>query len=148
MRNYTIKKAKSISDYLFLRKLRNKNRFYLTGLNSKIGLLQQLIFWAKKPKNIDLYILYLCNYRAGYLLINKLKKINFITEVVDEKYRKLGLGKKMINFAQGQYLSLRAEIFSENLASIKLHRSMKFKKIKSKNGIEIYNWEMPLYEDK
>ena len=141
MNNYNIKKAESIIDFLFLRKLRNKNRYYMTGSKSKIELLQQFIFWLKKPSNIDIYIIYSNNCRAGYLLINKVKNLNFITEVVDEEYRKSGLGKKMINFAQDQYPSLRAEIFLKNIASIKLHSSMNFKKIRSKNTVEIYNWK-------
>jgi len=143
MRNTTIKikKAKNIFDFLFLRKLRNDNRYYMTRKHTKIGLFQQLWFYLKARSNFDLFIIYLSNKKAGYLLINKVKNLYFITEVVDEKYRKLGLGTKLILFAQDKYPSLTAEIFSKNLASIKLHSSNNFKRIKSKNEIEIYRWK-------
>jgi len=126
MKKNTIKKATNLADFLFLRKLRNKNRHHMTGSNRKIGLIEQLIFWLKKPNNIEIYIIYSCNVKAGYLLINRVKALNFITEVVDEKFRNKGLGESLIKHAKAKYSKLIADIYESNLASIKIHKKMGF----------------------
>jgi len=126
MKKNTIKKATNLAEFLFLRKLRNKNRHHMTGLNRKIGIIEQLIFWLKKPNNIEIYIIYSCNVKAGYLLINRVKALNFITEVVDEKFRNKGLGESLIKHAKAKYSKLIADIYESNLASIKIHKKMGF----------------------
>jgi L-amino acid N-acyltransferase YncA len=128
MKKNTIKKASNLADFLFLRKLRNRNRHHMTRLNRKIGIIEQLVFWLKKPKNIEIYIIYSCHVRAGYLLINRdrLKTLNFITEVVDEKFRNKGLGESLIKYAKTKHSKLIADIYESNLASIKIHKKMGF----------------------
>jgi hypothetical protein len=139
--NYKIFIAKSLDDYLYIRNLRNKNRNYMTNKNFPIGIIRQIFFWLKKDKKIDIFIVKVGTVRYGYFLIKEDADKNYITEVVDNDFRELGIGKLMISYAQKKYSNLCAEIFNNNLPSIKLHVSMNFKKIKSKGLIDIYSWE-------
>jgi RimJ/RimL family protein N-acetyltransferase len=126
MKTHKIKKATNLSEFLFLRKLRNSNRHYMTGSNRKIRIIEQILFWLKKPSNIEIYIIYSFNLKAGYLLINRVKTLNFITEVVDEKFRNKGLGESLIKHAKTKYSKLIADIYESNIASIKIHKKMGF----------------------
>lgn len=138
--NYKIFIAKSLNDYLYVRNLRNKNKNYMTNKGLHIGVMQQIFFWLKKDQKIDLFIFKVGSVRCGYFLIKKDTDKNYITEIVDKNHRRLGIGKLMISYAQLRYSNLCAEIFNDNLPSIKLHISMNFKKIKTRGSIDIFKW--------
>jgi predicted amidophosphoribosyltransferase len=66
--NLVILNAKTVADYLFLRKLRNEVRFNMTGSIDLISLKNQVKFYISQPANIIIYIAFYKNKRAGYLL--------------------------------------------------------------------------------
>lgn len=120
---------------MFMRKLRNQVRFLMTDFTGSISILRQFQFWLKTPPEIQPYIALLGSKRVGYLLVKKTGGKFLITEVIDEKYRNLGLGSQLIDHARLIYGNLRAEILKSNTPSISLHSKNGFKFIEEKGGI-------------
>lgn len=133
-----IRRAVSLADFLWLRRLRNANRTNLTGNPRPIGLLAQLRFWLRRPAGIDLYLATVDGRRAGYLLLRRAGDVVLVTEVVDARFRNRGVARRMIAFATGLHPFLTAEILADNEASRRLHLSAGFVRIGSKDGIERY----------
>jgi len=121
-----INKASSFADYLYLRRLRNLNCHNLTNDNSEITLLRQFKFYLNRPPNISIYLVRLSGKRVGYGLINQVDGNNFVTEVIEEEYRNLGLATRLILFLTAEFGSLRAVILSSNHTSIQFHRKNNF----------------------
>jgi len=71
------KLAKSIFDYLYIRKLRNSNLNFFTRNRNFIGFFEKLKFFLKKKKNIKIFIIIFKKKKIGILLIKKKKKKNF-----------------------------------------------------------------------
>jgi len=136
--NLLIVKAGTFLDFLYIRNLRNSVRFLLTGSTRKISLIEQIYFFLNKPQHIDLYIVKLYNKKIGYLLIRKSNNKNFITEVIEEKYRGLGIGSYLIEFAKNKYQNLEAQIFLNNYSSRRLHEKNNFLLIRKEKGIAHY----------
>jgi RimJ/RimL family protein N-acetyltransferase len=78
--------------------------------------------------------------RAGYLLINRKNDFNLITEVILPKHRNAGIASALVNIVKQNYLPLKAEIYTSNKASIKLHLKCGFKKIHSNGLFEEYEF--------
>lgn len=134
------KLAKSIFDYLYIRKLRNSNLNFFTRNRNFIGFFEQLKFFLKKKKNIQIFIIIFKKKKIGYLLIRKRKKKNFLTLVIEEKFRNYGFGKKTIFYAQKKYSNLTSEIFTNNLPSLKIHEKTNFKKKQKRGKKEIWEY--------
>lgn len=130
-----------IGEYLKIRKIRNDNFQYLTGVRRKIGLWEQIKFFLFKPKNVLVFVSFTDGKISGYMLLKETESAVFITEVVDKKYRGKGIGKKMVLEAQKHYPFVIAEILKDNVPSIRLHESMGFKLVDEKDNILTYTWK-------
>lgn len=124
-----IRIASTITDYLFIRRLRNSVAHLLTGNSNKISFKQQLWFFLFRPKNVQLFIAELEEEKIGYLLLRLEKTTTFITEVICEDFRGRGIGAQMIEFAKSQFDHLTAHIIHSNIPSINLHISNGFKSV-------------------
>lgn len=104
--------------------------------------MEQIKFFFKKPKNIKIFLLIFKKKKIGYLLINKINKKNFITEVIDKKFRRKGFAKILIEHAKKKYNNLFAEILLKNRNSLKFHKKLGFiiKKKNKKNIILQYRY--------
>ncbi len=137
-----------LGEYLKIRKIRNANFQKLTGTRRKIGLLEQIKFFLFKPKNFHVFVSFTDKKISGYMLIKRtivvsegqFKSAAFITEVVDEKYRNKGIAKQMIKESQEEYPVLIAEIWKDNIPSIRLHEKMGFKLTGENDNILTYTW--------
>src|ERR1035441_10549870 len=69
--DFHIRVATSISDYLFLRRLRNQVRDQMTNSTAPVGYLRQFRFYRNKPPNVKVYISWMSAKRAGYLLLRQ-----------------------------------------------------------------------------
>lgn len=98
----------------------------MTNHTAPIGYVQQLLFYVRKPSNIDVYIAYLGSRRAGYLLLRHENGTTLITEAVDEPFRGMGVATRMVQYAKHLCADLTAEIRADNAASVQLHRSAGF----------------------
>lgn len=127
-------------EYFKIRKIRNDNFQHLTGDRRKISVWEQIKFFLFKPKNISVFVSFTEGKISGYMLLKETENAVFITEVVDKKYRGKGIGKKMIREAQNHYPVVMAEIWKENIPSIRLHESMGFKLIDEIDNKLIYTW--------
>jgi GNAT superfamily N-acetyltransferase len=136
-----IRVATSISDYLFLRRLRNQVRDQMTNSTAPVGYLQQFRFYLNKPPNVKVYVAWMGARRAGYLLLRQESTSCFITEAVDERFRKAGAATGLVRFAQGCCADLTAEILLTNTASIKLHESAGFQFCGDDGRIALYRYK-------
>ena len=100
MGNIKIYKAKSIKDYIFLRKVRNKNRAFLTEYNKYLTIFDQIFFYFFLSRKYKIYIVEKEGEKAGYIMLKKIKNIYFITEVILKKFRRQNLATLMVNFAK------------------------------------------------
>lgn len=132
-----------LSEYLKIRKIRNANYQNLTGDRRKIGLWEQIQFFLFKPKSILVFVSFTDGKISGYMLIKETETAAFITEVVDEKYRGQGIAQKMIRDAQDDFPSIIAEIWKDNLPSIRLHEKMGFKLVEASSQKLTYLWGKP-----
>lgn len=98
----------------------------MTNHTAPIGYVQQLLFYLRKPSNVDVYIAYLGSRRAGYLLLRRESGTTLVTEAVDESFRGMGVATRMVQYAKQLCADLTAEIRADNTASIRLHRSAGF----------------------
>ncbi len=87
MGNIKIYKAKSINDYMFLRKARNKNRAFLTENNKYLTIFDQIFFYFFLSRKYKIYIVEKKGEKAGYIILKKINNIYFITEVILKKFR-------------------------------------------------------------
>ena len=140
--NLIISKAKSFSDFLFLRKLRNEVRLNMTNINYKITIWAQIKFFLNQPNNLNIYIARIEGIRAGYLLLREDNGNLFITEAVDQNFRNQGIATEMIKFAKNLKIKLIAEILNSNNASIFLHEKSGFVKISKNHTISTYLLEI------
>jgi len=138
--NFHVRAATSVSDYLFLRRLRNQVRHQMTNSTARVGYLRQFRFYLSKPPNLRVYIAWMSSTRAGYLLLRQESTSCFITEAVDERFRRRGVAKRLIHFAQECCADLTAEILLTNAASIKLHRSAGFRLCRDDGRIAVYRF--------
>jgi GNAT superfamily N-acetyltransferase len=139
--DFRIRAATSIADYLFLRRLRNQVRHQMTNSTAPVGYLRQFRFYLNKAPNVTVYIAWMSAKRAGYLLLRQESTSCFITEAVNERFRKAGVAKKLVRFAQECCADLTAEILLTNTASIKLHQSAGFQYSGDDGRIAIYRFK-------
>lgn len=118
--------AQSIWDYLYVRGLRNRVRQHMTNDTSKVGYLKQVLFYLNRPPNVQLFVARIEGRRAGYLLLRSKGGETFITEAVDDRYRRSGVGRGLVEFAKAQAPLLTAEILLDNLPSRRLHEAAGF----------------------
>jgi len=123
---FDIRAAASISDFLFLRRLRNQVREQMTNSTAPLGLWRQFRFYLNQPPNVKVYVAWVGARRAGYLLLRQESTSCFITEAVDERFRNAGVATGLVRFAQECCTDLTAEILLTNSASIKLHQAVGF----------------------
>jgi len=141
-----IEEARSFGDYLFLRTLRNQVRHVMTNDTSYIGYLGQLKFYVAarcKFKRMRAFKVFIARCRSrpvGYLLIRTTQDGALVTTAIDGRFRRQGIGKKLVNFAQRSYGDLVAEIRDDNAASIALHESMGFQREARRDGILVYRF--------
>ena len=137
---FDIRLATSISDFLFLRRLRNQVRDQMTNSTAPVGYWRQFRFYLNKPPNVKVYVAWIDAKRAGYLLLRQESTSCFITEAVDERFRKSGVATGLVRFAQECCADLTAEILLTNTASIKLHQSTGFQCCGDDGRIAIYRF--------
>jgi hypothetical protein len=131
--NLVIRKAKSIIDFEYIRRIRNENRFFLTGNVCRIGLLRQLLFFLIRPSTIKIFVAELDSQRCGYLLLRQSENTTWITEVVEARFRGRGVARHMIRYAIGFCDHLSAEILLSNEDSLRLHLNAGFVRVKEEN---------------
>lgn len=136
-----IRPARSLADFLFLRKLRNAVRANMTNDTGSIGYLQQLRFFLNTPRNIRIFIARVGGRRAGYLLLRDSADGTLITEAVDAAFRGRGVATALVRYAQTQCPLINAEILAGNNASIRLHESTGFQRSSERDGIVCYRHE-------
>ena len=129
MNNIKIYKAKSIIDYIFLRKVRNQNREFLTENKNYITNFDQIFFFLFRSRRYIIYIIEKEGEKAGYILLKQSKDIYFITEIILKKFRRQNLATQMVNFAKKKK-SLIAKIALKNKISISFHKKNGFREIK------------------
>lgn len=93
----------------------------MTNLNREIGLFEQFKFIINKPDSMRLLLAYSEGNKCGYLVLTEKKDGAYITEVVDEKYRVLGVATKMIDYAKQLHDVIIADILNNNEASLRVH---------------------------
>lgn len=131
-----IRRAATLLDFEYVRRLRNTNRRFLTGDAGRIGVLRQLRFWLRRPPSIELYVAEIDGRRCGYLLLRRAEGTAWITEVVDARHRGRGVAREMIRFAAARCPHLTAEILQDNDASLRLHASAGFARVDAARGRE------------
>lgn len=119
----------------------------MTGDPSHVGHFRQLGFYIMmkgrfKQTPPDIYLARWQSQRAGYLVAQRTAGGVRITEVVDARFRRQGIGRKLIEFAQRRYPELIAEIRRDNAASIALHEAMGFRQ-ESSGEILTYRFSRP-----
>lgn len=135
-----IEPAMTILDYMDVRRLRNANRHFMTGSTDYISVWQQFKFYLFEPNNVYLYVCTENEKVIGYLLLRRVDKTFYITEVVDEEHRGKKVASDMIRFAQTTSSHLTAEILKNNMASIRLHESCGFTLTEETTDKKIYVW--------
>ena len=136
----TVRKSKTLLDYLYIRILRNENRRLMTRDSSKIGLFRQIKFWWDTPKNVQLYLAFYNSTPIGYMALRDDCGTTYITEVVSSKYRNLGIGTEMVALAQSIKDELVAEILADNVPSIRLHERCGFVIDNENPYCKVYVW--------
>ena len=135
-----IRPARALADYWFLRSLRNRVRRHMTNNTTSIDCVQQLRFYMRKPRNIDIYIARLDAKRVGYLLLRHEGSTTLITEAVDESYRRIGIARRLVQHAQQMHADLTAEILVSNVASIRLHEAAGFTFASSHGDVQTFRF--------
>src|SRR5262249_25103724 len=135
-----IEGARSFGGYLFLRSLRNQVRHVMTNDTSYIGYLVHLKFYVFvhcQLQSIHAFKIFIARYQSrpvGYLLVRTTPDGALVTTAIDDRFRRRGIGRKLVDFAQRSYDDLVAEIRDDNAASIALHESMGFRPETRRNG--------------
>ena len=112
----------------------------MTNSTLPIGYLRQLRFYLGKPPNIKAYIGWMGAERAAYLLMRQESVTCFITEAVEERFRRAGVATRLVQFAQERCPDLTAEILLTNGASIKLHEAAGFRPCGGDGRIAVYRY--------
>lgn len=136
--DFHIRPATSLADYAFLRRLRNRVRHQMTNDTAKVGYLRQFRFYLSRRDDLHVYVAFVRQYRAGYLILRTMDGHCFITEAVDEPFRRKGVAARMIEFAQTRCNGLTADILLTNTASIRLHETMGFQLVRSDHRMATY----------
>lgn len=111
----------------------------MTNNANRISIAQQLRFMLTKPQQIELYVAKVGSQRVGYLLLNRVAAdAVLITEAVDERWRRCGVGAAIIDFAKTKAGHITAEIRASNVASIKLHESGGFRLLQTGDVVVTY----------
>lgn len=135
----SIKSISCIYDFERIRKLRNSNSIYMTGISSEIPLSKQLIFIIKHLfSNNNIFVIYLNDKFVGYLYMKFLKDRYILSFVVDYNFRNRGIGDIILKFAISKYNFIQSDIFNNNFSSIRLHEKNGFKLISSSGDINTY----------
>lgn len=113
----------------------------MTNSTAPVGYLRQFRFYLNRPPNIKVYVAWISAKRAGYLLLRQESTSCFITEAVDERFRKAGVATGLVRFAQQCCADLTAEILLTNSASIKLHQTAGFQFSGDDGRIAIYRYQ-------
>ena len=141
--SFDIRLALTIGDYLYVRRLRNRVRHQMTNDTARVGYWRQLRFYLTNPANVQLYIARVDGRRAGYLLLRRHANTCFITEAVDEPFRRAGVAANMVRFAQRCCDDLTADILHTNTASVALHERMRFRLVGSDGRVATYRFHEP-----
>ncbi len=112
----------------------------MTNNTASIGFIQQIRFYLRAPANVEIYISRLGSKRVGYLLLRHAESTTLITEAVDCSHRGIGVGARMVRYAQHLYPDLTAEIRVDNAASIKLHQAAGFTLAGTRGGVQIFRY--------
>src|SRR6266550_1631928 len=141
----SIVEARTLGDYLFLRRLRNQVRNLMTNDTRPISLWRQLRFFLlmrcrPNKESLRIFIARYGSQHVGYLLVRSSGMGMLITEVIDQNFRRQGIGKKLVAFAQSRYREIVAEIREDNHASIALHVAMGFSFERQSGGIAVYRF--------
>jgi len=140
--NVEFKPCTSVIDYFFVRALRNKNYHFMTNNANRISIVEQLKFMLTKPPQIELYVARVGSRRVAYLLLNRnAPNTAYITEAVDERWRRCGIGEAIIDFAKSKVDNIIAQIKASNVASIKLHQHCGFRLLQ--DGQEVVTYVFP-----
>lgn len=139
-KEFHIRRADSVIDYLFLRSLRNRVRSLMTNDTASINYLQQLRFYFRKPANVEIYLACVGARRVGYMLLRKAGPTTLVTEAVIESHRGAGIGTRLLRHAQELHADLTAEIRDDNTPSIKLHLAAGFEFVGASAGMRTYRF--------
>ena len=96
---------KSMQDFEYIRKLRNKSYVRLNSLNKKIILNEEHIKWVKKNKINKIYILKNRTKNIGYIRINENKFVSWALEkkfwgkIKFFEYLKKSISNKKFNYS-------------------------------------------------
>ena len=112
----------------------------MTNSTTSISHLQQLRFYMQKPRNVDIYIACVAGRRIGYLLLRREETTTLITEAVDESYRRAGVARRLVQYAQAIHANLTAEILSSNVASIRLHEAAGFTFTRAEGDVQSFRF--------
>ena len=112
----------------------------MTNSTTSINYIQQLRFYMRKPRNVDIYIACLETNRAGYLLLRHEGPTTLVTVAVDESYRRMGIARRLVQHAQQMHADLTAEILTGNVASIKLHEAAGFTFASVQGGVQTFRF--------
>lgn len=123
---------KSMQDFEYIRKLRNKSYVRLNSLNKKIILNEEHIKWVKKNKINKIYILKNRTKNIGYIRINENKFVSWALEkkfwgkIKFFEYLKKSISNKKFNYS--------CVILSDNLRSqiVALKAGFRFNKMVGK----------------
>ena len=142
----TIEEATSLRDYMFLRRLRNQVRHLMANDTEPISYLRQIRFFLsmkRKSRSVASFRIFVARCGAqpvGYLLTRTADGVTYITEAVDQPFRRQGVGKALVAFAQHHYPEIVVEIREGNNASIALHHSMGFLLEQQRGGLAVYRY--------
>jgi len=112
----------------------------MTNNTARISYMQQLLFYMRKPPNVDIYIAFVGSKRAGYLLLRRESSTTMITEAVKESYRGIGVATQMVRHAQDICPDLTAEILIDNTGSIRLHQLAGFKLVSVERDVQTFRF--------
>ena len=135
----------SLADFMWVRKLRNQNRLYMTGEPRSISFLRQLGFWLRIRlrllDSVSLFLVTVKGKRAGYLLLREFEPgAAYITECVAEEFRGRQIGRAVVAHAKTKANRLIADIWPDNLPSIALHTGNGFVLTRREPHLLRYEW--------
>ena len=130
-----LEEIKSINDFEYLRKLRNKLYIRLNSLNKKMISKKNHEKWLKKNKNNKIYIIKNIKKNIGYIRINKK---NFVSWAVEKKYwGKIKFPEYLKNSTKNKKIIYFCITLNDNIRSqiVALKAGFRFYKINRKNII-------------
>ncbi len=123
---------KSMEEFEFIRKLRNKSYVRLNSLNKKIISNEEHINWVKKNKKNKFYVLKNRKKNIGYIRINENKFVSWALE--KSFWGKIKFPEYLKKSTSNKKFSYLCVIFSDNLRSqiVALKAGFRFNKIVGK----------------